>query len=130
MMQVVEGFFFMGKDDQLGATSLEIARAANDAETGTAIGTTTANTPANVPAPRQQSEGFFGKGITISAARYASEEAALLVHYVIAILEYSKNYWPLKAAKEKVELVRQDLENYEKQKAIQEAEVCVCLIHI
>jgi dynein heavy chain len=63
------------------------------------------------------------KGITISGARYASEDAATLVHYCIAIVEYSKLCLPLKAAKEKLESIKQEKINYEKAKHEREAEV-------
>jgi len=39
-----------------------------------------------------------GPGITISAARYSSEDAAVLVEYVISIVEYTRLCGPLKHA--------------------------------
>ena len=56
------------------------------------------------------------KGITISAARYASEDASVLVHYSIALIEYSKICLPYKASKEKVELIKQQQAEYERKK--------------
>jgi dynein heavy chain, axonemal len=61
------------------------------------------------------------KGITIAGARYASEDAATLVHYVIAILEYSKLCGPLKDAKSKVEKLKNEQAEYEK--GLQEKEI-------
>ena len=43
--------------------------------------------------------------ITLAAARYASEEAAALVHYAIALIEYTKLCQPLHLAKQKVEKI-------------------------
>jgi hypothetical protein len=46
-----------------------------------------------------------------------------LVHYCIAIAEYSKLCLPLKAAREKLESIKQEKINYEKAKQDREAEV-------
>ena len=61
----------------------------------------------NIPAMKSVDQ-LTSKGITISAARYASEDASVLVHFSIAILEYSKLCIPLKAGKERVEALRLD----------------------
>ena len=66
---------------------------------------------------------YNSKGITISAARYASEDASILVHFAIAVLEYSKLCIPLKAAKEKVEALRQEKIDYDRKKREHEQEV-------
>lgn len=63
------------------------------------------------------------KGITISGARYASEDAATLVHYCIAILEYSKLCGPLRSAKEQVELIRKEMAENERRKQELDKEV-------
>lgn len=65
----------------------------------------------------------MSKGITISGARYASEDAATLVHYAIAILEYSRLCGPLRAAKEKVESIRREMSENERRKQETESEV-------
>lgn len=48
-----------------------------------------------------------------------------MVHYCIAIAEYSKLCLPLKAAKEKLESIKQEQLNYEKAKQEREAEVSI-----
>ena len=64
---------------------------------------------------------FSGAGITISAARYSSEDAAVLVEYVISIVEYTRRCGPLKQAldslnqleaeKEKIQLAEAEDQN-------------------
>lgn len=49
-------------------------------------------------------------GITISAARYSSEDAAVLVEYVISIVEYTKRCGPLKQALDTLDLLKQERE--------------------
>lgn len=63
------------------------------------------------------------KGITISGARYASEDAATLVHYAIAILEYSRLCGPLRAAKERLDAIRREMAENERRKQEMENEV-------
>ena len=70
------------------------------------------------------------KGITISGARYASEDAATLVHYVIAVLEYSRLCTPLNLAKEKVELIKQEQLDFERKKLEKENEASVSFIYM
>jgi hypothetical protein len=60
------------------------------------------------------------KGITIAAAKYASEDIATLVQYAIAIVEYTQLCEPLQAALNKqAELMREIAEieriNHEKE---------------
>ena len=61
--------------------------------------------------------------ITLAAARYASEEAAALVHYVIALIEYTKLCQPLRLAKQKVEKLKHDLLDAEQKQLEKENEV-------
>ncbi|CAF3476774.1 unnamed protein product [Rotaria socialis] len=61
--------------------------------------------------------------ITIATARYASEEAAGLVHYVIAVIEYTKLCQPLRLAKQKVEKIKQDLLEAEQKQLEKENEI-------
>ena len=75
----------------------------------------------NIPAIKSTDQ--FAKGITISAARYASEDASVLVHYSIAILEYSKLCTPLKVGKERVEALKQDQIDYDRKKRHHEKEI-------
>ncbi len=62
--------------------------------------------------------------ITLAAARYASEEAAALVHYVIALIEYTKLCQPLRLGKQKVDKIKQDLLEAEQKQLEKENEVC------
>ena len=68
------------------------------------------------------------KGISITAARYASEDASALVHYSIAIIEYSKLCIPLKSALAKVEMIRQQQAEYEKKRQELDIEVSLSLL--
>jgi dynein heavy chain len=62
--------------------------------------------------------------ITLAAARYASEEAAALVHYAIALIEYTKLCQPLRLAKHKVDKLKQELLEAEQKQLEKENEVC------
>ena len=50
------------------------------------------------------------KGITIAAAKYSSEDAATLVNYTIAIVEYTRLCGPLKAALERLHELEREIE--------------------
>jgi hypothetical protein len=63
-------------------------------------------------------------GISVAMARYASEDAVLLVHFAIAIMEYTKAYLPYKFAKEKVEQTKSRLADFEKNINDRRLEVC------
>ncbi len=78
------------------------------------------STETNIPASKVSDSS---KGITITAARYASEDAALIVHYIIAILEYSRWCPPLRHAKEKVEHYKREYAEFERQRIEKENEV-------
>ena len=65
--------------------------------------------------------------ITLAAARYASEEAAALVHYAIALIEYTKLCQPLHSAKQKVEKLKHDINEAEQKQLEKENEVRLCL---
>lgn len=110
-IQSVESYLSKGKDGQIGITG-----------EGSLIDS---SKDVNIPAAKSEA-----KGITISAARYASEDASILVHFAIAILEYSKLCIPLKAAKEKVESIRQEQIDYDRKKREQEQEVNFISLHL
>ncbi|UJR24993.1 hypothetical protein I4U23_006354 [Adineta vaga] len=61
--------------------------------------------------------------ITLGAARYASEEAAILVHYAIALVEYTKICQPLCVTKAKVDQLKQDLIDAEQKRIERETEI-------
>ena len=66
---------------------------------------------------------YSTKGITLAGARYASEDAAVLVHYAICILDYNRLLGPYRASKEKLESIKQEQIKYEREKQEKEAEV-------
>ena len=106
--QAVESYLARGKDGQLGITGEGSLLTENQKDI-------------NIPAAKSDNSG--SKGITISAARYASEDTATLVHYVIAVLEYTKLCVPMKAAKEKMNSIKFEQVEYERQKQETETEV-------
>jgi len=54
------------------------------------------------------------RGITIAAAKFSSEDAAVLVQYTIAIVEYTRLCVPLKAALEKQHKLEREIEENER----------------
>ena len=102
----VESYLAKGKEGQLGVTGEGFLLESKDIAIQ----------------PKQGSETEY-KGITIAAARYASEDAATLVHYIIAIIEFSRQCGPLRSAKEKVEMLRSEITDYERRKQEREHEV-------
>ena len=65
--------------------------------------------------------------ITLSTARYACEEAATLVHYVIALIEYTKLCQPLHLAKQRVARLKSDISEAEQKQLEKETEVFTSL---
>ena len=62
------------------------------------------------------------KGITIAAAKYSSEDAATLLNYTIAIVEYTRLCGPLRAAMDRMtELQREIDENQRIQREKEQA---------
>ena len=64
------------------------------------------------------------RGITISAAKYSSEDIATLVQYTIAIVEYSRLCTPLKAALDKSQELQREIEENERIQKEKENDVC------
>lgn len=62
-------------------------------------------------------------GITISAAKYSSEDCATLVQYTIAIVEYTRRCLPLKTATERMNELEREIEENERQQKQAEQEV-------
>ena len=62
-------------------------------------------------------------GISISGAKYASEDCATLVQYTIAIVEYTRRCGPLKAAMERMHELEREIEENERMQKQAEAEV-------
>ena len=53
-------------------------------------------------------------GISVSAAKYSSEDCATLVQYTIAIVEYTRRCGPLKAAMERMHELEREIEENER----------------
>ena len=51
------------------------------------------------------------RGITIAAAKYSSEDAAVLVEFTVSIIEYSRRCAPLSTAVKKLDLLELELEH-------------------
>ena len=62
-------------------------------------------------------------GITISAAKYSSEDCSTLVQYTIAIVEYTRRCGPLKAALERLHELQREIEENERLQREKELEV-------
>ena len=62
-------------------------------------------------------------GISVSAAKYSSEDCATLVQYTIAIVEYTRRCGPLKAAMERMHELEREIEENERMQKQAEAEV-------
>ncbi|CAK8694917.1 unnamed protein product [Clavelina lepadiformis] len=102
IVQDVEAYLYKGKEGQEGVTG---------------EGSLLLEQQATI----QQKKGTTAPGITISAARYSSEDAAVLVEYVISIVEYTRRCGPLKQAmdymqqleteREKIQLAEIDEQN-------------------
>ena len=52
-------------------------------------------------------------GITVNAARYSSEDAVILVEYVLAVLEYTKQYKPYKKIRDYIESLTAEQDEHE-----------------
>jgi hypothetical protein len=104
----VESYLAKGKDGQLGITGEGLLL-----ENPKDINVT--------PTKLSETEKF--KGITIAAARYASEDAATLVHYAIAVVEFTRQCGPLRQSKERVENLKKEIADYEHKKQERDNEV-------
>ena len=54
------------------------------------------------------------RGITIAAAKFSSEDAAVLVQYTIAIIEYTRLCGPLRSSLEKQHKLEREIEENER----------------
>ena len=77
----------------------------------------------NIHAKKRTPSPDNSKGITIAAARYSSEDAATLVNYTIAIVEYTRRCGPLKAALEKMHELEREIEENDRLQKEKEKEV-------
>ena len=77
----------------------------------------------NIHAKKRTPSPDNTKGITIAAARYSSEDAATLVNYTIAIVEYTRRCGPLKTALERMHELEREIEENERLQKEKEKEV-------
>lgn len=63
------------------------------------------------------------QGITIAAAKYSSEDCAVLVQYAIAIVEYTRLCGPLKIALEKQNELLREIEENERVQQVKDEQV-------
>ncbi|KAK6187606.1 hypothetical protein SNE40_005595 [Patella caerulea] len=105
VLRAVESYLAISKDGQLGVT-----------------GDTSLDMPTLAVSKRSPSPDGRQAGITISAAKYSSEDCATLVKYTIAIVEYCRLCGPLKAAKERQQELTREIEENERKQRQQEEE--------
>lgn len=109
VLQAVESYLAVSKEGQLGVTG-EGSMLENASEkTFQAI-------------KRSASPQGRANGITISAAKYSSEDCATLVQYTIAIVEYTRRCGPLKAAMERMHELEREIEENERMQKLAEEE--------
>ncbi|XP_064629693.1 uncharacterized protein LOC135488785 isoform X2 [Lineus longissimus] len=109
VLNAVESYLAKGRGGSLGVTG---------------EGSLLENAPDNkaFPPTRRSPSPEFTRGITLSNARYASEDAATLVQYTIAIVEYTKLCGPLKQALERQHELEREIEESERLTQEKEAE--------
>ncbi|CAH1226669.1 DNAH5 [Branchiostoma lanceolatum] len=71
----------------------------------------------------RRSGGSSPPGLTIAGVRYSSEDAAVLLQYTIAIVEYTQLCGPLQIAKERLQNLQDEIEESERLEKKQEVEV-------
>lgn len=71
-----------------------------------------------------ESYSFFlerkAQGITLAAAKYSSEDAAVVVEYIISLVEYTRLYKPYKKALEYLEDLIKEKEEDEKRAELEQ----------
>lgn len=73
--------------------------------------------------PTRGAGGFQDYRITLTAARYACEEAATLVRYAILLVEYTEMCHPLHVAQQRVARLTREIEEAEKREQERQEEV-------
>ncbi|XP_066278010.1 uncharacterized protein [Branchiostoma lanceolatum] len=71
----------------------------------------------------RRSGGSSPPGLTIAGVRYSSEDAAVLLQYTIAIVEYTQLCGPLQIAKERLQNLQDEIEESERLEKEQEVEL-------
>ncbi|GFN75495.1 dynein beta chain, ciliary [Plakobranchus ocellatus] len=109
VLAAVESYLACSKDGQLGVTGEgSLLENAQDK---------------HFLAVKQRSPSPGGRaGLTIAGAKYASEASATLVHYTIAIVEYTRLCGPLRAALERLHELEREIEENERLQKQQEEE--------
>ncbi|OWF37572.1 Dynein heavy chain 5, axonemal [Mizuhopecten yessoensis] len=100
VLRAVESYLSTGKDGQLGVTG-----------EGTLLDHAQ---DLSFRAQKRTPSPDGSKGITISAAKYASEDCATLVQYTIAIVEYTRLCGPLKTSLERLNELQREIEENER----------------
>ncbi|XP_025098007.1 LOW QUALITY PROTEIN: dynein gamma chain, flagellar outer arm-like [Pomacea canaliculata] len=110
VLQAVESYLAISPDGQLGVTG-----------EGSMLENASDKT---FQATKQSIQVAQGRpsGITISAAKYSSEDCATLVQYTIAIVEYTRRCLPLKTATERMNELEREIEENERQQKQAEQE--------
>ena len=98
----LESFLAKSETGELGVT-----------QDGSVSEATTEVTSASKKADKKTASSSGG-GITIKAASFASDEAGVLVQYVIAIVEYSKKCAPLQEAADKLKEIDKEVADIKK----------------
>ncbi|XP_070190368.1 uncharacterized protein [Littorina saxatilis] len=109
VLQAVESYLAVSKEGQLGVTG-EGSMLENASE------------KQFMAVKRSASPQGRTSGITVSAAKYSSEDCATLVQYTIAIVEYTRRCGPLKAAMERMHELEREIEENERMQKQAEAE--------
>ncbi|XP_076466964.1 uncharacterized protein LOC143298129 [Babylonia areolata] len=109
VLQAVESYLAVSKEGQLGVTG-EGSMLENASE------------KQFMAIKRSASPQGRNSGITISAAKYSSEDCATLVQYTIAIVEYTRRCGPLKASIERMHELEREIEENERLQKQAEAE--------
>ena len=84
----------------------------------------------NIHAKKRTPSPDNTKGITLAAAKYSSEDAATLVNYTIAIVEYTRRCGPLKSALEKMHELEREIEENDRLQKEKEKEVHTMYLYI
>ncbi|KAI8520697.1 hypothetical protein Bbelb_004510 [Branchiostoma belcheri] len=108
VLAAVQGYLATGKNGDAGPTG-----EGSLLEAGMSAST--------LVSPRR-SGGSSPPGLTIAGVRYSSEDAAVLLQYTIAIVEYTQLCGPLQIAKERLQNLQDEIEESERLEKEQEVE--------
>lgn len=77
----------------------------------------------------QSSSQATEEGISIAAAKHASEDAAILLQYMLALLVYSMFFKELKEIKETIQALQEQVEKNDKQRKGKVSK-CIFIIYL